>query len=323
MDSRNQSLHRALRFPLSRRKRASGKDGRGYLFAGLEGQESKEQEQKLVVIPHYKLWNPEDERTPKEEGGLETHPAHNLKFPYQSRKEPLSREAWITGYRTAAPHIQRLMDVEVEHVKEWGPKATQLDCTTDIAGVTQKLKVFRRECIKHQSIVNTLAPKTPFEPKVSDGKGGFIPVQCQMTKGGMCKALNCYSEDVDVLKSIVQLKEREKTCRKALGLLVQDEEANGPADPEAEVTAHSGGRLEGGLPSPDKSALPVDQGLALLAAIGAVSSNTRGDVTINSENGSGRLLSRGGARRADYRHQMSASKTVATEAFRDFLCSAL
>lgn len=262
---------------VSKTKRVRADEGRAYLFAGMEGQESQEQEQKLVVIPHYQLWNPEDTRTPKEVGGKnKEHAAHELQFPYQSRREPLSREAWIDAYKNAAPAIQRMMDTDSEKVKEWGPKANDIDCTQDVSGFLGKAKNFRRECKKHQEIINMLAPHTPFESSVADGKGGFTPVNCVMGEQGMCQSLNCYSDDVDVLKGLDQLNERYKTCRKALGILVQEEEENGPIDPKADVSARTGGRLEVPLPPPSEGAgaqlsMPIDVAFAVVSAVGAVS----------------------------------------------------
>lgn len=274
-------------FGVAKKKRVDATDGRKYLFAGMDGLDGTQQEQRLVVIPHYPLWDPGDERTSNEAGGDEEHAAHNLLFPYQSRREPLSRETWVDNYKQAAPRIQRMMDTTSDNVKEWGPKANDIDCTQDILGRITKVNLFRKECKKMQALENRVAPNTPFESTVPDGKGGFIPVKCIMGGQGMCQGLNCYSDDVDLIKGIDQMKERSKTCRGALGLLVREEEENGPIGDDAEVSARSGGRLEVPLPPPGvkfkegaaaeakPAAMPVEVGLAMLAAAGAASTMRR------------------------------------------------
>jgi hypothetical protein len=241
----------------------------------MEGQEAEEVEQKLVVVPHYPLWDPGDQRTPNEAGGLDGDVAKLLQFPYQSRRETLSREAWIDAYKSAAPRIQRMLDLSSESIKDWGPKADKFDCTNDVAGFISKAKNERAECIKHQEIINVLAPHSPFESSVPDGKGGFIPVNCVMGGQGMCESLNCYSSDVDVIKGLDQLNERYKTCRKALKLLVEEEVHNGPIEGAAEVSAQTGGRLEVALPPPSEGhqfAMPVDVAFAVWSAAGVASS---------------------------------------------------
>jgi len=267
---------------VARRARVTATDGRKYLFSGMDGLDSTQEEQKLVVIPHFPIWDPGDQRMAGEEGGAEGHAAQNLVFPYQSRREPLSREAWVDNYKQAAPRIQRVMDVQAENVKEWGPKANDIDCTQDIRGRISKIRLIRRECKKHQQLVFNIAPNTPFESNVPDGQGGFIPVKCQMGGQGMCQALNCYSDDADLIKGITQMNERAKTCRASMGILVEEEEQNGAIGEEAEISARTGGRLEVALPPPGvsfkegkgqakASAMPVEPGLALWAAAGAIS----------------------------------------------------
>merc|ERR1711985_205620 len=98
----------------------------------MVGQSSKQELEKLVSIPHYPLWDPGDSRMPSEVGGNTGHAGNVLKYPYQSRREPLSREGWIDSYKQAAPRIQNTMDDQVANVIEWGPKANNIDCTQDI-----------------------------------------------------------------------------------------------------------------------------------------------------------------------------------------------
>lgn len=293
-------------------QRVHAEKGRSYLFDGMEGLESKQELQKLVVVPHYPLWDPGSARMPTELGGSPTHAANELKFPYQNRREPLSREAWIDGYKQAASRIQNLMDNHVANVKEWGPKANDIDCTQDIIGRTKKMTFLRRECKKYQALEQHIAPKTPFESKLPDGKGSFIPVNCVMGGQGMCQALNCYSDDLDLIKGITHLKERSKVCRAALGILVEEEAINGPIGEEAEITAKSGGRLEVALPPPGvefkeseippqktegevkNGAMPVEEGLALWTAAGVASTAWRNFITTTfSGRTSSPLTSRG------------------------------
>jgi len=255
------------------KERVRSTDGRKYLFAGMEGVDSKQEEQKLVVIPHYTLWNPGFTRMGGEVGGAEDHPANELRTPYENRSEPMSREAWIDGYKSAAPRIQRSVDTTAQNIKEWGPKANDIDCTQDIEGRLVKSSYFLRECRTQQALEQHLAPNTPFEPNVPDSSGGFIPVKCGMGGQGMCAGLNCYANDVDLLKGIDQFNERAKTCRKAMGMLVSEEEQNGPIAPDAEVSSKSGGRLEIALPpagvgyegEPSKDAMPVEDAIAQVA----------------------------------------------------------
>merc|ERR1712178_259820 len=162
----------------------------------------------------------------------------------------MGREGWIDAYKEAAPRIQNIMDTQVASVVQWGPKANNIDCTQDIRGRVRKINVMRRECKKMQELEQMLAPKTPFESNVPDDKGAFIPVKCVMGGQGMCQALNCYSDDADLLRGITLLRSRAKVCQKALGILVEEEERNGPIGDEAEVSARTGGRLEVPLPPP-------------------------------------------------------------------------
>merc|ERR1712216_628924 len=141
------------------------------------------------------------------------------------------------------------------NVKEWGPKANDIDCTQDIQGRLTKMKAMRRECKNHQALEHSLGPNTPFENQVPDGKGGFTAVNCIMGGQGMCKKLHCYSDDPDLEKGIAQLTERAKTCRSSMDILAKEEEANGPVGEEAQVTARAGGE-------PHSAAVPVDVGLA-------------------------------------------------------------
>merc|ERR1712232_173630 len=105
-------------FGESRHERITSKEGRKYLYAGMDGREAEAQEQSLLVIPHYNLWDPGDQRMNGEAGGQPEDPSHILRWPYNSRREPLSREAWINDYKQAAPRIQSTIDSMVAKVKE-------------------------------------------------------------------------------------------------------------------------------------------------------------------------------------------------------------
>lgn len=310
---------------VSRVERVHSKEGRGYLFNGMEGREDKADTQKLVVIPHFPLWDPGDARMGSEHGGTEDHAAYFLQFPYQSRREPLPREAWIDGYKQAAPRIQRVVDVTVDNVKTWGPKANDIDCTQDIEGRLTKMKLLRRECKKHQALEKEIAPNTPFESNVPDGNGGFIPVKCIMGGQGMCQNLNCYSDDDDLNKGIAQMDERAKTCRASMGLLVAEEESNGPIDENAEVSARTGGRLEVALPPPDTkgSAMPVDFGLAIWTAAGAITTarrNFAAAVFPNARVGGERATSAGTSSSACPGSTSQLRRLRSPESLHEFLC---
>jgi len=284
-------------------RKNKSKNGRMYLYDGMEGLSSKQTEQDFVVIPHYKLWRPNALRMGSEVGGTpeaatagphkSKHLIHVLRFPYEDRGETLSRQAWTESYKDAAPEIQRTIDLSVENLKEWGPKANDIDCTQDVEGRLTKFNIFRRECRKMQTYEADLAPSTPFESKVPDDNGSYIPIKCIMGGQGMCQRLNCYADDAELAKAAIQMKERASTCHKVSGILAAEEAVNGPISEEMKVSAKSGGRLEVALPPPgvafkekapggaaaDKaavppsaSAMPVGVGLALLSAVGAVSS---------------------------------------------------
>lgn len=319
-------------YGVARRDRVAATDGRKYLFKDMDGLDSTQEEQKLVVIPHFPLWDPGDARMDTEVVGQEGDPSNNLQFPYQSRREPLSREAWIDAYKQAAPRIQRVLDMQADNVKEWGPKANDIDCTQDIQGRVEKIRLFRRECRKHQGLVDKLAPDTPFESNVPDGSGGFIPVKCEKGGQGMCQSLNCYSDDADLIKGITQMHERAKTCRVAMGILVAEEEQNGPVSPEAEITARTGGRLEVALPPPGvkfkegagQAAMPVDVGLALWAAAGAMSTARRNFVAAAFPTaevaGKGRPLPSRGGTAGHGTASQSRRVDRTSDVLHDFLC---
>jgi len=288
-----------------RDRKTKFKGGRMYLYDGMEGISSKQTEQDLVVIPHYRLWRPGSLRMGAEVGGTPEasssevkggHFIHILRFPYEDRGETLGKEKWTESYKEAAPEIQRTIDLSVDSMKEWGPKANDIDCTQDVTGRITKFNIFRRECRRMQSLEAHLAPSTPFESKVPDDNGSYIPVRCIMGGQGMCQRLNCYADDAELIKSADQMKERAETCHKASGILSAEEAVNGPVSEEAKVSAKTGGRLEVALPAPgvafkekapggpaadnapvppNASAMPVGVGLALLSAVGAVSSTQR------------------------------------------------
>lgn len=301
---------------VARLERVGSDKGRKYLFAGMEGLDSTQKQEDLLVVPHYPMWDPGSTRRADEFGGAPTDPTAELKFPYQDRREPLSREAWIDAYKQAAPRIQNLLDSTASNVKEWGPKANDIDCTQDIMGRVSKVRMFRRECKKYQGLAQHLAPKTPFESNVPDDKGGFIPVKCKMGGQGMCEELNCYSDDADLIKGITHLNERARVCRNAITHLIKEEEKNGPIGEEAEISAHSGGRLEVALPppgveyqepqgsppaeaqaaaaaanSPAPAAMPVDAALALASAAGAAATSWHRFLSTNTQSRPGQASS--------------------------------
>lgn len=265
---------------MARKKRQDSKDGRGYLFAGMTGVEAKTTTKKLAVVPHHQIWDPGAKRDPGEYGSKAGGMAQLISFPYQNRSEPVSRITWVRQYKKAAPQIQRLMDITAKSIKDIGPNASSIQCQWDIEGRVNKFDSFRRTCQQMQTIVNKLAPRTPFQSAAADGAGGYAETQCQMGGQGLCANLNCYSDDVDVNKGLEQLMQRARICFKALKLLKEEEEVNGPIGIAGQETAKDGGRLEVALPAAGeglqqplaegKTAMsPVEAGLAILTAVGA------------------------------------------------------
>lgn len=265
---------------LAMNERTHSREGRAYLFDGIKGPSSKEKLEKLAVIPHYPIWDPGSIRPEDEWGGDAGHVAKVLAQPWQSRAEPLEKDAWLHVYTEAAPRIQRLLDLTADNLKEWAPKAKDLLCTTDPTTRVEKFLAMQRKCREMQETAYKLLPNSPFPSRVPNGKGGFDDVNCQKGKGGVCEVLNCYtSNDPDVTKAVDLMQFRSKTCRKAIQYLEKEEAKNGPATQEAQVSALSGGRLEGKLPKPRKpgqppptgteAASPLPAALAALAAAGA------------------------------------------------------
>ena len=54
--------------------------------------------------------------------------------PRPAIESPDNAQAWVDAYKQAAPRIQRVLDSTADNVKEWGPKANDIDCTQDIEG---------------------------------------------------------------------------------------------------------------------------------------------------------------------------------------------
>jgi len=193
-------------------------------------------------------WNPGG-TTVKPIAGNGTFPAA-LRMPYENRQEPLGREAWLVKYKDAAPQLQHLMDELVKGVKEWGSKVEQLRCTgsdggDDVQGMVEEVRVVEKACKQVQDTARTIGHGIPFEPQIPVGRGGFVPVNCEMNDAGRCKALNCYVEDPDLGRELTHLQTRAKKCQEALQLLKKEEKASSALSSGGNATVQGGRGLSG------------------------------------------------------------------------------
>lgn len=182
-------------------------DGRPY----LDGDDATEED--LIVIPHYKFWDPGATRGPDEKGYDAASPSAVLRFPHQNRSEPLSKEAWLSKYKEAAPRIQRLMDAAKESMIWAGQNANTLDCKWDLLGRVAKFKNMRRDCKLMQTTVDALKPRTEFAPKAPDAAGKSHKLKCHLGKSHKCDALNCYYRDKELTAAFYNLAERNTVCK--------------------------------------------------------------------------------------------------------------
>lgn len=197
-------------------------NGRPY----LDGDDATEND--LIVIPHYPMWDPGATRDVTEPAVDSSSPSSLLRLPYQSRNEPLSKEAWINKYVEAAPRIQRLMDAGRENLVNAGNEASQIDCKADIPGRIRNFKSQRRECRHMQEISAQLAPHKEFQDETPDFSGQVNEInelKCQKVKGGKCTDLNCYFDDKEVTKAIFDLNERNNICKPERAQLERTQQA--------------------------------------------------------------------------------------------------
>lgn len=163
----------------------------------MEGRSVREES--LVVLPHYPLWDPGDKSS---DAGFQDIV---YKMPFQSRKEPLSQDAWLQKYAEAAPRMQRVMDRAAAKVVKYSPdpsthvcRTQSLKCLDNIGSKLEQTVSVQKACRLMQSLEMRLrkgAP-TPFESKAPGGKGGSTPLNCRVGPGGMCVRLNCYSANL-------------------------------------------------------------------------------------------------------------------------------
>jgi hypothetical protein len=186
---------------------SEGSDGRPY----LDG--DKPTENDLIVIPHYKIWDPGAIRSEDEPGFDPSHPSRILRYPYQSRAEPLSKKAWIQKFKEAAPRVQRLLDAGRQNLIWAGNNANGIECDQDIVGRMQKFKSLRRECKEMQATVDMLQRGTQFEETTQDAAGATQKVQCVEAENHKCDALNCYSSDKQVQNALLSLSQRNQMCK--------------------------------------------------------------------------------------------------------------
>jgi len=182
-------------------------DGRPY----LDGDDATEED--LIVIPHYKIWDPGATRSPDEAGFDAGHHSHVLRSPHQNRHEPLSKQAWLRRYKEAAPRIQRVMDTARASIIWAGSNSKRLDCKWDLLGRIAKFKSQRRECKMTQETVDQLKRGTTFGHDVPDAMGKTQHANCIMAKNHKCDALNCYFSDKDVSAAFYALSQRNATCK--------------------------------------------------------------------------------------------------------------
>eukprot|EP00929_Paragymnodinium_shiwhaense_P002344 TRINITY_DN102571_c0_g1_i1.p1 TRINITY_DN102571_c0_g1~~TRINITY_DN102571_c0_g1_i1.p1 ORF type:complete len:702 (+),score=199.40 TRINITY_DN102571_c0_g1_i1:64-2169(+) len=216
----------------------SAKSGQKALLY-LGGQKAVQRD--LQIVPHYSLWDPGD---PAEDG----LPDKNLRLPYQSHREPLSREAWLAKYKEAAPNMQKLMDLlamrlldGTSEVDAWSPKDatgppeadrlvsldncwTQGNAGDDIAGKLDKFLSVQRVCKRMQETERLLAGGSTFSADKAEC-GAFAwddekeARRCGCHHGfgkeaGQCKALSCYGDREDVAAAVSALKAKLKSCSK-------------------------------------------------------------------------------------------------------------
>lgn len=183
------------------------------------------QRKDLTVVPHYKMWDPEeafdptgDEDSPEVEDQLALAPLQGTRMPYQSRREPLSRDSWVALYKDVAPRVQKAMDQVVKETIDAGTKASSIRCEDklgkvlgeDIPGKIEKAAAMKNACLQMQEIANRIAIKQDAGFPHVDG------IKCTMndsvSEPGECDYLNCYTNDARFREAIKSLKKRNDRC---------------------------------------------------------------------------------------------------------------
>lgn len=131
----------------------------------------KPTENHLIVVPHYKFWDPSATRNDEEPGADAKAPWNILRHPYQNRAEPLSKDKWLSQYPETAPSIQLLMDKLRSGVVWAGSEKNSetIDCGQDILGRLMNFKAARRECKDMQATVDQLkrAPNSKIRSRMA------------------------------------------------------------------------------------------------------------------------------------------------------------
>ncbi|CAJ1343928.1 unnamed protein product, partial [Effrenium voratum] len=222
----------------------------------------------MTIVPHYNMWDPGeaadpvgDEDSREVEDQLATANLQGPRMPYQSRREPLSRDGWLTFYKNVAPRVQQEMDKVAQNTIEAGEKAGLAACEhklghrlgADIPGRIEKAAAVQNACLQMQETANRIA--------VADANTGFARIggiKCTMndrvSEPGECDYLNCYATNARFKKAILALKKRNDECYEA----TQDSEANTclPGEGQAQKEL-KGPRLPMGAAAPKGAAKPL------------------------------------------------------------------
>lgn len=182
----------------------AGEEYRKKNFVLLQGKRAEEQD--LWTIPQYPLWDPEPD-------GMEAEDANGGQvFPFQINTEPLSNEAWVKAYKTAAPRIQSLMDTIAKKLKtHWGPGAPTEECSQLFEARYVKAQSARKMCKEMQTLQATLAPgELGTFPRRSPSSG---ELRCEFHRKDTCDRLNCYSHDDGYAQAVGDLRKRDGECK--------------------------------------------------------------------------------------------------------------
>eukprot|EP00928_Gymnodinium_smaydae_P006308 TRINITY_DN12228_c0_g1_i1.p1 TRINITY_DN12228_c0_g1~~TRINITY_DN12228_c0_g1_i1.p1 ORF type:complete len:464 (-),score=110.08 TRINITY_DN12228_c0_g1_i1:104-1495(-) len=207
-------------------------------FLYLEGKKAVARD--LMLVPHYRLWEPGE---PQDDNATGAAPGAGAPLmPYMSRREPVGRGAWRKAYRRAAPHVQRTMDILAAKLlgnlgdDSWltrtgGSFKVKKDvCWTPSKegdGIPAKLDKFfqtQRACKSMQETAYRLVggddddegfPAKECGAFFNDPKTKKKRCGCYLKPGGKtCDALNCYTNP-DTEEAVKTFMEKQKTCSEA------------------------------------------------------------------------------------------------------------
>jgi len=220
----------------------------------------------LSIVPHYSAWDPGEKVDPvADEGSHEAADQRALAFqqgtrmPYQSVREPLSRENWIAMYKLTAPRIQGDMDKVVSAAMEDAAKAKTLRCEErngkhvgeDVPGKLEKAYAVQQACLRMQETANRIA--------VGDANKGFARIggiECGRSRGseGACEYLNCHVADDKFKDALATLKKRNDACYEEWENTAEEDVQTCLPQEAEQVTAPVGAAKPGakgqGAPSP-------------------------------------------------------------------------